>query len=137
MVSLCDGSEFWPIQRAIANKKVVPVPTRLVFHHVGLKHISKLVPLPPIENTIAFEAFGGSISHVKSMVRVVVDEQSLSTESKESLDFLQPVINGFEVGLISDWVNGISLRKPTCEGVPDRSGDRNAGLAEPSAEQFP
>jgi hypothetical protein len=50
------------------------ISTRLVLYDVGLEHVSKLVPLVPIENSVLLEALGSSIRHVKSVVGIVVDK---------------------------------------------------------------
>src|SRR5262249_61093760 len=93
----------------------------LVFYNVGFEYAPKLAPLVPIKNSALFEAFGGSISHVKCVVRVVVNEQTLPAESQQSLDFLEPLIDNIKVRLISDRLGRIRLRESPCEGAQNRN----------------
>ena len=60
---------------------------RLVLYNVGLEHVSKVVPLVPIENSV-LEALGGGVRHVESVVGIVVHKQSLSTEGEQSANSL-------------------------------------------------
>ena len=82
------GQDYGKAVRVPDSQSVAFRLRLLVLYDVGFKYFSKLTPLGPIENSVGREALGCSIRHVKSMVRVVMDKQSLPTEREQPLDFL-------------------------------------------------
>ena len=95
-----------------------------ILHDVSFKDAPVLAPTLVIKFPLCVETFGSGISHIQSVMCVVVGKETLSAKSQQTVYLTQPLIQLIEAGLIASLVDGICLAEASDNNLQHTSRRR-------------
>jgi len=83
--------------------------TALIFYHVGVEDLAEALPASKVKSPAIIQTPDRAVSHIQSVVCVVMHKQTLTPEGDQSIDLPEPLVDLAEVCFVTLAVNGVGV----------------------------